>query len=40
VIWQFFASGMLLNVLACMQVTEAPEPWMSELLDGCNPENE
>ena len=31
-IWQFFASGMLLNVLASMHVTDAPEPWMVELL--------
>ena len=38
VIWQFFASGMLLNVLSSMQVTESPEPWMSELLAGCGKE--
>jgi AcrR family transcriptional regulator len=35
VVWQFFATGMLLNVLASMQVHDNPEPWMSELLDGC-----
>jgi len=40
VIWGFFASGMLLNVLSSMQVTENPEPWMSDLLDGCGNENE
>ena len=34
-IWQFFATGMLLNVLSSMQVTDNPEPWMSELLAGC-----
>jgi AcrR family transcriptional regulator len=38
--WQFFASGMLLNVLASMQVTESPEPWMSELLAGGGKETE
>jgi AcrR family transcriptional regulator len=35
VIWQFFATGMFLNVLASMHVHDNPEPWMSELLDGC-----
>jgi AcrR family transcriptional regulator len=35
VIWQFFATGMLLNVLASMHVHDDPEPWMSELLEGC-----
>ena len=34
-IWQFFATGMLLNVLSSMQVTEDPEPWMTDLLAGC-----
>jgi AcrR family transcriptional regulator len=33
-VWSFFASGMLLNVLAAMQVNDNPEPWMSELLEG------
>ena len=33
-IWQFFSTGMLLNVLASMGVTDRPEPWMRELLDG------
>src|SRR5437868_8906586 len=37
-IWQFFATGMLLNVLSSMQVTVDPEPWMSELLAGCGKE--
>jgi AcrR family transcriptional regulator len=34
-IWHFFATGMLLNVLASMHITDNPEPWMQELLDGC-----
>jgi len=37
-IWQFFATGMLLNVLAAMHVTDAPEPWMVELLDASGKE--
>jgi AcrR family transcriptional regulator len=35
VVCRFFATGMLLNVLAAMQVTDNPEPWMTELLEGC-----
>jgi AcrR family transcriptional regulator len=31
----FFARGMLMNVLASMQVTENPEPWAQTLLEGC-----
>ncbi|HEY2072451.1 MAG TPA: TetR/AcrR family transcriptional regulator [Gaiellaceae bacterium] len=31
----FFATGMLLNVLASMQMNDDPEPWMVELLEGC-----
>jgi AcrR family transcriptional regulator len=38
VIWQFFATGMLLNVLSSMQVTDDPEPWMTDLLAGCGKE--
>ena len=34
-IWNFFATGMLLNVLSSMHVNDDPEPWMQELLDGC-----
>jgi len=30
----FFATGMLLNVLASMQIDDQPEPWMQDLLDG------
>ena len=33
--WQFFATGMFLNVLASMHVNDDPEPWMRELLEGC-----
>ena len=35
-VWKFFSTGMLLNVLASMQVNDAPEPWMQDLLDGCD----
>jgi AcrR family transcriptional regulator len=35
VIWQFFSTGMLLNVLATMHVNDNPEPWMTELLESC-----
>src|SRR5690348_1126470 len=34
-IWQFFATGMMLNVLSSMHVDDDPEPWMTELLDSC-----
>ena len=34
-IWQFFSTGMLLNVLASMQINDNPEPWMTELLESC-----
>jgi AcrR family transcriptional regulator len=37
-VWQFFATGMLLNVLASMHVDDHPEPWMQELLSGCGKE--
>jgi AcrR family transcriptional regulator len=37
-VWQFFATGMLLNVLSSMQVTDDPEPWMRDLLAGCGKE--
>ena len=33
-VWSFFASGMLLNVLASMHVDDQPEPWMQDLLGG------
>jgi len=31
----FFATGMLLNVLASMQVLDSEEPWALSLLEGC-----
>jgi AcrR family transcriptional regulator len=31
----FFAKGMLLNVLAAMQVQDGSEPWAARLLEGC-----
>jgi AcrR family transcriptional regulator len=34
-VWNFFASGMLLNVLSSMHVDEEPEPWMADLVEGC-----
>src|ERR1700704_1715499 len=34
----FFATGMLLNVLASMQVMTDPEPWAQLLLEGCGKE--
>ena len=35
---RFFATGMLLNVLASMQVMDNPEPWAQLLLEGCGKE--
>ena len=32
---QFFATGMLLNVLASMNLGEGGEPWAQRLLEGC-----
>lgn len=37
-VWHFFGTGMLLNVLAAMNVGERPEPWMTELLSDCGKE--
>lgn len=34
-IWRFFATGMLLTVLASMNVEDDPEPWMTDLLENC-----
>ncbi len=34
-IWHFFATGMMLNVLASMQVHDGSEPWAQMLLEGC-----
>ena len=33
-ITQWFATGMLLNVIAAMNLTENPEPWALRLLEG------
>jgi len=38
VVWGFFSTGMLLNVLASMHVDQDPEPWMQDLLSGCGKE--
>ena len=35
---RFFATGMLLNVLASMQVIENPDPWAQMLLEGSGKE--
>jgi AcrR family transcriptional regulator len=34
-VWSFFATGMLLNVLAALHVNDDPEPWMLDILSGC-----
>ena len=36
-ITQFFAAGMLLNVIACMDLSTSTEPWATRLLEGCRP---
>src|ERR671937_2578378 len=33
-ITRFFAKGMLMNVLAAMQLAEEPDPWAAPLLEG------
>jgi AcrR family transcriptional regulator len=38
VVWRFFGTGMLLNVLASMHVADQPEQWMQDLLSGCSKE--
>lgn len=35
---QFFAKGMLLNVLSAMQLFDDPTPWGNRLIAGCRPE--
>jgi AcrR family transcriptional regulator len=32
---EFFASGMLMNVIAAVHLDDAPEPWAQRLLEGC-----
>ncbi len=36
--WSFFATGMLLNVLASMHFDDEPDQWMTDLLSGCGKE--
>jgi len=31
----WFAGGMLLNVIAAMDLQSEPEPWAQRLIDGC-----
>jgi hypothetical protein len=33
---RFFALGMLLNVLASMNLSDPTEPWAARLLEGCS----
>jgi AcrR family transcriptional regulator len=35
---RFFATGMLMNVLAAMHIQSNPEPWAARLLEGCGKE--
>jgi AcrR family transcriptional regulator len=35
VVAHFFAKGMLLNVMASMQLSDPTEPWAARLLEGC-----
>jgi AcrR family transcriptional regulator len=37
-ITHFFATGMLLNVIASMDLNTLQEPWAERLLDGCKPD--
>ena len=34
-VWQFFSTGMMLNVMSSMGVAKEPEPWMTELVESC-----
>jgi AcrR family transcriptional regulator len=34
-VWSFFSTGMLLNVLSSMGITDGPEQWMVDLYEGC-----
>jgi AcrR family transcriptional regulator len=38
-IWSFFSTGMMLNVMASMELTNDPDPWMVELYEGCGKGN-
>ena len=35
VVSEWFATGMLLNVVACLDLWSSPEPWAQRLIDGC-----
>ena len=37
---RWFATGMLLNVIAAMDLHTDPEPWAVQLMDGCPGEAE
>jgi AcrR family transcriptional regulator len=37
-VWNFFATGMLLNVLDSMHVEDEPEQWMRDILSGAGKE--
>ena len=37
-IWSFFASGMMLNVIASMGLDRSEEPWAARLMEGCKKE--
>jgi len=34
-VWSFFSTGMMLNVMSSLEITNNPEPWMVELYEGC-----
>jgi hypothetical protein len=33
---EFFAKGMLMNVIASIHLDDPPEEWAARLLEGCN----
>ena len=37
---RFFARGMLLNVIASMDLLDADEPWAKTLIEGCRGQHE
>jgi len=34
-IWSFFSTGMMLNVIASMELDQSTEPWAARLMEGC-----
>jgi AcrR family transcriptional regulator len=36
-VWQFFANGMLFNVLTMLDVHDEPPTWSARLIEGCVP---